>query len=255
LHLTEAGRIQKEHYHKAHIIDQKESISSIVTEVDLMCDKAITEVIIRDFPGHNILTEESGFQNNKSEYTWVVDPLDGTSNFAAGIPWFGVLIALFYKDTPILAGAILPVENLMYIAEAEKGAYVNDIKIVIPDNTLVNSLAGFGIDFTHDNSFLELGMDWFRWLIKNSRNVRCTNSLVDWMLVTEGKLGVAVNLFTKIWDIAAPWLIIKEAGGMMKHLDGTNIIFELTEEAIYKNYPVIAGNLSILNEIEIQKRI
>ena len=80
---------------------------------------------MKRFPVHNIISEESGFSNRKSKYTWVIDPLDGTSNFASSIPWFGVLIALFENNIPVMGGAYLPVLNQMYIAEKGKGALLN----------------------------------------------------------------------------------------------------------------------------------
>lgn len=249
--LTEAGKIQKEYFRKKLSFEQKESISSIVTEVDLMCDKIITGLILQQFPNHNILTEEGGLLNNNSEFTWVIDPLDGTSNFAAGIPWFGVLIAVFKHDQPVLAGAYLPIDDLLYLAETGKGAFLNGVKLEIPVCELKNSLSGFAIDYTDDAAFVDLGMEWYRFLIKNTRNVRSTNSLVDLMLVAEGRLGLAVNLFTKIWDIAAPWLIIREAGGQLKHLTDSELIFDLSNEGLMKNYPVIAGSTSIFDQIAI----
>lgn len=247
--LTEAGKIQRENFRKEISFEQKESISSIVTEVDLMCDKIISEIIVQQFPGHNILTEESGLVDNHSDFTWVIDPLDGTSNFAAGIPWFGVLIALFKNDLPVLAGAYLPIDDQLYIAESGKGAFLNGKKLEIPFLELKNSLAGFAIDYSDDEAFVDLGMDWYRFLIKNARNIRCTNSLVDLMLVAEGRLGVAINLFTKVWDIAAPWLIIREAGGDFRHLTDSELTFDLTNEGLTKNYPVIAGSKNILQQI------
>ncbi len=248
--LHEAGRIQRENFNKAHHIEEKESISSIVTEVDFLCDKIITDIIRQEFPLHNFLTEESGLTNNHSRYTWVIDPLDGTSNFAAGVPWFGVLIALFENDLPVLAGAYLPITDQLYIAEAGKGAFLNNRKLVIEDINLKNALFAFSIDYSDDNAFLEKGLDLYRHIIKNARNIRSTNSLVDFMMVAEGKFGGAVNLFTKIWDIAAPWLIIREAGGELKQLFETELSFDLSERGLVKNYPVIAGSFSILAELK-----
>jgi myo-inositol-1(or 4)-monophosphatase len=247
--LKEAGRIQMENFNRKFHFEQKESISSIVTEVDLLCDKTITDLIFRKFPDHNILTEEGGLKSHHSKYTWVIDPLDGTSNFAAGIPWFGVLIALFENDLPVLAGAYLPVDDMLYIAESGKGAFVNNEKLVMTHSVLKNSLAGFAIDYSDDIVFIEYGMDIYRFLIKNSRNIRCTNSLVDLLMVAEGKLGVAVNMFTRVWDIAAPWLIIKEAGGSLGHLTNTELMFDLSENGLSANYPIIAGSLPMVEEI------
>ena len=252
--LKAAGRVQKENFGKTVHSEQKESISSIVTEVDLACDKIITDLILREYPEHNLLSEESGLKNNQSKYTWVIDPLDGTSNFAAGIPWFGVLIALFENDLPVLAGAYLPIDDLLYIAESGKGAFLNGKKLDMPNPLLKDSLVAFGVDYTDDADFIEQGIDLYRLLIKNTRNIRCTNSLVDLMLVAEGKLGANINLFTKIWDIAAPWLIIKEAGGALKPLFESELVFDLSENGLTANYPVIAGSLPVLAEIDNERR-
>lgn len=247
--LKSAGKVQKDYFRKSYHIEQKESISSIVTEVDFRCDQIISDAIRKDFPDHNILTEESGLTNKYSQYTWVVDPLDGTSNFAAGIPWFGVLIAVFENDVPILAGAYLPIDDLLYIAESGKGAYRNGKRLKIENSELKNSLVGFAIDYSDDAKFLDYGLNLYRLLIKNARNIRCANSLVDFMMFAEGSLGGNINMCTKIWDIAAPWLIIHEAGGALRDIYNQEIKFELNEQSISKNYSVMAGSCSILNEI------
>ena len=131
----------------------KESISNIVTEVDLKCDRMISDAITEKFPSHNILTEENGFRTGNSKYTCVIDPLDGTSNFAAGIPWFGVIIALFEDNLPILAGAYLPMDDSTYIAEAGKGAYGNGKKLTIENKDqnypVVTGSLSFMTDFEH----------------------------------------------------------------------------------------------------------
>lgn len=244
-----AGQIQRGNFQQAVNYKVKESISSIVTDVDMQCDSIIIDTVSEAFPNHNILTEENGFVDKHSNLTWVVDPLDGTSNFAAGIPWFGVLIAVFRGNTPIMGGAYLPMEDLLYFAEEGKGAFVNSEKLAIPESKLKNSLVAFGIDYTDNAEYLEFGLKCYHWLIKNTRNIRSTNSLVDWTLLTEGKLGATVNLFTKIWDIAAPWIIIKEAGGILKHLTDDELIFDLTENGLSKNYPVMAGNSKTLEQL------
>jgi myo-inositol-1(or 4)-monophosphatase len=252
--LKEAGQIQLENYSRAHQVNQKESISSIVTEVDLLCDRTIAEAIDVRFPSHNILSEEGGILSRGSEYTWVVDPLDGTSNYASGIPWFGVLIALFRKDVPVIAGAYLPVDDKLYLAEAGLGATLNSKPLLLRNIGMKDQLMCFSTDFTEEEEFLNYGLEIYRYLLKNSRNIRSTNSLVDLMLVAEGKLGGAVNLFSKIWDIAAPYLIIKEAGGDMKDIYGEKIIFSLSKEDINTNYPIMAGTPSVIRELTVRKK-
>ncbi len=120
--LNSAGKELLTHFGKNIDFKVKESQSSIVTQADLKSDALISALIRKRFPTHNIVSEESGFSNMKSKYTWVIDPLDGTSNFASAIPWFGVLIALFEENIPVMGGAYLPVPDQMYIAEKGKGS-------------------------------------------------------------------------------------------------------------------------------------
>lgn len=244
--LLAAGKIQKENFSKAHKISVKESISSIVTEVDVASEKVIMDLIRKHFPHHNLLGEESGLVDNLSEYTWVIDPLDGTSNYAAGIPWFGVLIAVFRESEPVVAGAYLPMQDIVYYAEKGKGCYINEDKVTIRRASLHESLFAFSTDYTADKHELEAGIAWYKYVLKNVRNVRSTNSLLDMMLVLEGKLGGSINLFARIWDVAAPYLLLKEAGGVMTDLNGSSLEFDLSSKGLKKNYPIICGPESLV---------
>ncbi len=150
--LKAAGEELMGHFGKVTGYKEKESQSSIVTAADLKSDAVISGVIGERFPGHNILSEESGFSNRGSEFTWVIDPLDGTSNFASSIPWFGILIALFESNTPVIGGAYLPVTDQLYLAEKGKGATLNGKRFrMAPANGLRNSLFSFNVDFTSDD--------------------------------------------------------------------------------------------------------
>ncbi len=229
---------------------QKESQSSIVTDADIESEKLIITLIKSKFPDHNILSEECGFIDKLSEYTWVIDPLDGTSNFAAGIPWFGVLITLFRSNIPQMGGAYLPVQNDIYFAEAGKGALKNGKPLPnLKDKSLKESLFAFCVDYSEDDAFLNKGLETYRQIVKNSRNIRSTNSLVDFLYTAEGKFGGVMNLFTKIWDISALGLIIAEAGGEMKNINGSNIQFNISNAVIDENFPVIAGNKTIVRSV------
>lgn len=246
-----SGKILLGYFNKPLIHTRKESQSSIVTEADFASDKAIRDLIGERYPEHNIISEETGFQNKGSEYTWVIDPLDGTSNFAAGIPWFGVLITLFKGKSPEIAGAYLPVSNTLYIAEKGKGAFRNDEPLApLTDKPMQDCLFSFCIDFTDDMAFLDRGMEIYRYIVRGSRNIRSTNSLLDFIYVAEGKFGGVLNLFTKIWDIAGLSLLVGEAGGIMKNIDGNDLQYDLSDNIANINYPVLAGNMLIVHNLE-----
>lgn len=249
--LTISGKILLQFFRKPLTESEKESQSSIVTNADLASDAAIKELITARYPGHNIISEETGFIDNGSDYTWVIDPLDGTSNFAAGIPWFGVLITLLKGDRPELAGAFIPSSDLMYIAEKGKGAWRNGEKmLVIKEKELRDSLFAFCVDYTEDTEFLDRGMEIYKYIVKNSRNIRTTNCLLDFIYVAESRFGGVLNLYTKIWDIAGLSLLIHETGGMMKNIDGNDIEFKLYGNIADINFPVIAGNKAIVRSLE-----
>lgn len=245
-----AGEELLKHFGKPVESELKESQSSIVTKADLKSDSIIVDHIITRFPSHNIISEESGYRNNNSDYTWVIDPLDGTSNFASAIPWFGVLICLFEGSNPIMGGAFLPVSDHLYFAEKGKGALKNGIPLIMEKNKgLKNSLVSFSIDYTDNSALLDESISIYKNLVKASRNIRSTNSLIDFLYVAEGKFGGCINLFTKIWDISALGLIISEAGGFLKDIDGFDIQFKFNEKIAEQNFAVMAGSEEIIQEI------
>ena len=220
----------------------KESISSVVTEADLAAERAILEVLDGAPEAFNVITEESGYMERHSEFTWVVDPLDGTSNFAAGLPWFGVIIALFKGDTPVLGGMYLPVDQQLYLAEAGGGATRNGNAIhVTPSTNLSEHLVVYSFDFNEDQSKTRAEMEIMAGLSREVRNIRATNSLVDYCYVADGRLGAALNQATKIWDIASAWLLIREGGGTVTDIQGQEIEFDLSAEAVNDNYTIVAS--------------
>lgn len=248
--LETAGLELLKHFGKNLDFKVKESQSSIVTQADLKSDSLILSLIRNRFPSHNIISEESGYSNMNSRYTWVIDPLDGTSNFASAIPWFGVLIALYDGNEPMIGGAYLPVPDLMYIAEKGKGAFLNGQPLRMKKNDgLKNSLFAFNVDFTDNEQLLIDSIGIYRNLVKAARNIRCTNSLVDFLYVAEGRFGGVINLFTRVWDISALRLIIEEAGGKLIYVNGDEIIFRFHEKISEENYAVMAGSIDIISEL------
>jgi myo-inositol-1(or 4)-monophosphatase len=250
--LKTSGKILLEFFDTQLDVTQKESQSSIVTLADFKSDSVITDIILSKFPGHNLISEETGFTNNHSEYTWIIDPMDGTSNFASGIPWFGVLITLFQKDIPVMGGAYLPVQDFLYFAEKGEGAFKNGLRLPsIKKTRLQDSLIAFCVDYTEDSVLLDQEMEIYKQIVLNSRNIRSTNSLIDFIFVAEGKFGGVLNFNTKVWDIAGLGLIISETGGWMKYIDGSDIQFTINAELIHKNFVVMAGSGLILDSLNV----
>ena len=248
--LQEAGEILMANFGKLTRYTVKENQNSIVTKADFESEKKIIEIISDKFPNHNTLGEETGFQNRNSEYTWVVDPLDGTSNFAAGLPWFGVIICVLKNDVPVMAGCFLPVQNETYFAEKRKGATRNGKKIAVSAETkLQNILAAYSLDSSDEPGKTEREAKIMQQLVLSIRNLRATNCLMDLCYTADGKLGACINQTTKIWDIAGPGLIIEEAGGKVTDIFGKTFDFSLTESNYNRNFTIACSNNILHPEI------
>jgi len=248
--LRKSGETLMSHLGRTSITTVKESISSVVTEADLASEKVILEILLDTPEPYNIITEESGHIDKGSEFTWVVDPLDGTSNFAAGLPWFGIIIALCYKDIPVLGGMYLPVDKDIYITEQGKGSWKNGKPILLSNKArLEEQLVAYSFDFSDTPGKTESEMEILEKLSKRVRNIRSTNSLVDFCYTADGRLGAALNQTTKIWDIAVPWLMIREAGGKVTDIQGKEIRFELSAKAFDRNYTILASGVGLHKEL------
>jgi len=246
LALKKAGKVLLSHYGAGVKARVKESISSVVTEADLAAEREIISILSEAPGSFNIISEETGILNYGSEYTWIVDPLDGTSNFAAGLPWFGVIIALLHKETPVLGGMYLPLVNDLYMAEKGKGTFKNGEAVrVSTSEHLEEQLVAYSFDFSDIPGKTESEMEILKKLSRRVRNIRSTNSLFDFCYVADGRLGAALNQSTKIWDIAAPWLLIREAGGKISDIDGSEIVFRVSEDAVNLNYTIVASGSSL----------
>ncbi len=244
--LSEAGEILMKYFGKISDYKTKESQSSIVTVADLEAEKKIMQIIAQTFPGHNLIGEETGFHNQNSEFTWVVDPLDGTSNFAAGLPWFGVIICVLKNHIPVMAGCYIPYSLLVYFAEKGEGATLNDKKISVSKETdLKNILASYSLDYSEIPGKTEQETKTIGRLVQNVRNLRSTNCLLDFCYTAEGKLGSCINQTTKIWDIAGPALIIEEAGGKVSDFSGNKIDFSVDEKNYDRNFTIVCSNKTL----------
>lgn len=244
--LKKGGEVLLKYFGNITEISVKQNQSNIVTAADLESEKCIVEIIKQAHPEHNIIGEETGFYDNNSEFTWIVDPLDGTSNFGAGIPWFGVLVALLKNDKPILSGCFLPVQNELYLAEKGKGATMNGKPIKVnSEEHLKNVLIVYSLDFSEDFHKTKQETKIISKLVQNVRNLRATNSLVDFCYVASGRLGGALNQTTCIWDVAAPYLLIHEAGGIATDIAGHDLDFKLTAANYLRNFTIIGSTPSL----------
>lgn len=245
--VREAGKILMSRLGAISNIHAKDgNISNIVTEADIASEKRIIEIISKKYPEHNIISEEAGFLKGNSEYTWIVDPLDGTANFAAGLPWFGVMVAVLKGKTVMTGAMYIPSTDTLYFSEKGKGVLRNNVRVHVSGETdLKNILCSYGMDSSNDESKTAREVALMRKLVENVRNVRVTNSLVDLGFTVDGRFGGCINCSTKIWDIAPSLLMFEEAGGIITGMDGSEIEFNLDEKIIKKEFQILGSSKTL----------
>tara|TARA_Y100000589_G_C27008089_1_gene569643 strand:- start:28 stop:876 length:849 start_codon:yes stop_codon:yes gene_type:complete len=215
---TIGSEIIKSNYNKIQSISSKGRKGDLVTNVDLEVEKKIKDYLIKETPRITILAEETGKTNILSELMWCIDPLDGTTNYSHGYPFFGTSIGLVYQGIPILGAISVPYLNELYWGCITKGSYCNDelIKVSKPKDLSESLLVtGFAYDRfeTENNNYAE-----FCWLTHKTRGVRRGGAAaVDLAFVASGKLDGFWEKGLQIWDIAAGAIIVYEAGGVISN--------------------------------------
>ena len=238
-----AGAILRRRFGRRLEIKVKGPHASIVTDADLASEAWIIRRLRARFPEHQIIAEESGYARTGSEWTWVIDPLDGTSNFATGLPWFGVQIALLRKFKPVLAAIYLPLEEALYFAARGQGCFRNGKRVRVSGQRRAQDiLCAFALDGGAEERAMRQQLRRLARLVNGVRNVRATNSLVDFCYTLEGRLGGCVNLNTKIWDIAPLAVMLPQAGGKLTDLEGRPILFLPEVEPVDRDYQVLGAS-------------
>ena len=210
------NEILKNNYKKIQTISSKGRKGDLVTNVDFEVEKKIKQYLLEETPNISINAEESGKLNKSSDLTWCIDPLDGTTNYSHGYPFFGTSIGLVYKNKPILGAISVPYLNELYSGCIGEGSFCNDnkLKVSTPVN-LSDSLlvTGFSYDRfeTEDNNYAE-----FCYLTHKTRGVRRGGAAaVDLAFVAAGKVDGYWERGLEVWDLAAGAIIVKEAGGII----------------------------------------
>lgn len=222
LKATEAGAAElKRFFNGSFAISNKEGVNNLVTEADHAAEKAIMAVIQNDYPDHFILSEESGEHIMDSTYKWIIDPIDGTVNFANGIPICCVSIGLEQAGKMIMGAVYNPIMNEFFFAQKGFGATLNNERIHVSDKTeVIKSCLVTGFPYTYldePNGPIQV----FEKLIRKGVPVRRLGSAaIDLCWVAAGRFDGFYEHKLQAWDSAAGFLMVEEAGGKVTDFDG-----------------------------------
>ncbi|HOW88342.1 MAG TPA: inositol monophosphatase family protein [Candidatus Omnitrophota bacterium] len=223
--LAKAGKIIRSHFGKEQKITKKGEFN-LVTEIDKASEKAVVDLILKRFPGHSILAEESPAVTG-SECRWIIDPIDGTTNFAHGFPIVSVSIGFEQNGRLEMGGVLDPTRGELFFAERGKGAFLNGKRIhVSKAKTLTDSLVvtGFPYDRKQDpDHYLSL----LRAFLTQVQCIRRTGSAaIDLCYVACGRFDGYYEMKLNPWDKAAGMLLVEEAGGKLTDFSGNPLTLE-----------------------------
>ena len=234
-----AGEILLAHFGSRKQIKHK-SQGNLVTEVDLLSEKFIIKLLTGEYPGCNILSEELNSSAPTIDYTWVVDPLDGTNNYVFGIPFFCVNVALV-KGEDILVGVTYdPLRGELFRTESGRGAYLNDSPIqVSKESSLLAAVIGFDLGYSQERGREMLDAANRLW-----GQIHCVrligSSALGLAYVACGRISLYYHRYLFPWDIASGLLLVREAGGMVTGWQGN--------PASFQNKEIIASNSKLHHE-------
>jgi myo-inositol-1(or 4)-monophosphatase len=209
------------------------------TEVDRLAEAEIIKELRRAYPDHAILAEESGESGNvKSRFQWVIDPLDGTSNFTRGLPFFCISIALVEAGVPIAGVVYNPLSEELYTAHKGSGAFMNDKRIRVGNKLgVAGSLIGTGFS-PRQRARLPAQLRMIKQLLVQAEDLRRTGSAaLDLAFVACGRLDGFFEFGLKPWDMAAGVLLVRESGGLCLDFEG--------QETFMQSGNLVAGNLKV----------
>lgn len=245
-----AGRLQRYRFADSVSVDLK-GAKNLVTEVDLASEQLIVERLLACFPGHGVLAEEGDYPGGDGTHVWIIDPLDGTTNFAHGYPWFCVSIALQVGGETMVGVIHNPMTDELFTAASGIGAFRNGCRISVSERQpLAGALlaTGFPYDCATDP---ENNFNHFIRFQKAARGIRRAGAAaLDLAYLAAGRLDGFWEVKLKPWDVAAGTLLVQEAGGRVSAFDGSP--YEVTNHRILASNGLIHDEMISLLAEEVQ---
>lgn len=229
-----AGQIQQNYVGQDISITSKSVESDLVTIVDAECEEIIRRTILEAYPMHQILGEEGGSVGD-SEYVWIVDPLDGTVNYAHGFPFYCVSIGLEVRGVRQIGVVYDPIRDELFTATHGGGAYLNEQKICVSSQATLSGRAMLATGFPYDTATALMALEVFKRFLALGLPIRRPGAAaLDLCYVACGRIDGFFEYKLNAWDCAAGILIIEEAGGQVSNFDGA--------QYDYANKKIVASN-------------
>jgi len=212
-------------YFRQEVTIRDKGAGNLVSDADLNSERTIVELITEAFPGHTVLAEEQHSSATDENFLWIVDPLDGTNNFAHRIPHFSVSIA-FYQDGEAQCGVVFnPARNDLYVASRGEGAYCNGQKIDVSNEaSLDQTLIGTGFYYDRGEMMRKTLRSIEALFVRNIHGIRRFGTAsLDLCSVASGEFGGYFEYYLAPWDFAAGRLIVEEAGGRVTDCEGNQL--------------------------------
>jgi myo-inositol-1(or 4)-monophosphatase len=218
----EAGKIILHYFNGVFKIDHKEGVNNLVTEVDKLSEDKIIEVIRASYPSHTIISEEVGELLKPSDYQWIIDPIDGTVNFAHGIPICCVSIGLMYDGELVLGAVYNPMMDELFFAEKGKGATLNGTPIKVSTKSdFKQACLVTGFPYKWPEGAVHPIKVFERFVLEGLPIRRLGSAAIDLCWVACGRFDGFWEYNLNEWDVAAGYLIVIEAGGKVTDFDGS----------------------------------
>ncbi|MCQ9205914.1 MAG: inositol monophosphatase [Omnitrophica bacterium] len=245
---NEAGKIHLKYFQTDIQIETKTTPFDLVTIADTESEQIIVGAIRKYFPEHNFLAEENNYEKTNSEFTWIIDPLDGTNNFASGLPIFCTSIALAKKDELILGVIYDATRDELFWAEKDKGSFLNGKPIrVTSQESLQDSILITG--FYYDRGeYMERTLDNIRnFFTKRIRGLRRLGAAaLDLCYIASGRASGFWEFRLSPWDFAAGKLLVEEAGGKVTNQKGEEVNPNNPSYIVASNAKIHQAMLSVL---------